>query len=216
MEWVDDDRIIVEPSRLLRELRAGKVTIGEIFLVDVKAGRTTPLISMLTSNRFSQARSEQRQDPFIQARVFSMHSGNPDEILIESNSAINGRNSTLSRFNIRTKRQDGFAAAPLPAGRFILGENRRAALFTGQNQDGNTIVYYMPPSTGKATVQWQRKFEFRREEEKLLPFGWTGKGDEYYAYENRDLPTRGVVVWDAVSGNTRLLFPFREICLGCW
>src|SRR5690606_1800346 len=40
----------------------------------------------------------------------------------------------------------------------------------------------------------------------LRPVAWTGQGEEYYALEGRNQPTRAVVIWNAADNTQKLLY----------
>jgi len=192
VRFVDDDNLLIQPSRLTSATRATKVSAGEIIRVDMKTGQSSLLYSTLAP------KPPVAKTP---ARILAMHSSEPGDILIQTiESAATPRPGTVYRMDAATGGLHEELEAPIPDARFITGAGGRVMLAFGVDASGRSVVYSRPGAT------WVQKVSTRREEGELIPVAWTGEGEKYFALDTRDAPTRGVVIWDAATGTQKLLY----------
>jgi len=211
LRWVDDQHLLIQPARLLPEQSAGKLRTGEIFRVDVEDGKSLPIYSIFVGTGSTTSMTRTRVDGKAPAQILSMRSGNPKEILIQTwSSGINKEPGAVYRLEIQSGKLRGAAASPVLDARFVTGARERVALASGTDEDGHSVLYYLPDENVKGGNHWTPKVITSRKEGKLEPIAWTGKGEEYYALDTRDASTTGVVVWDAVANTQRLLFRNAE------
>jgi dienelactone hydrolase len=112
----------------------------------------------------------------------------------------------LGTVELRSGKQSRVAMLPLRGGQVITGPDQRAALAFGKNEADEELVYYLPESRRIAGKDWQLLVRSGSGERGLRPLVWSGQGEEYYALDGRDQPTRAVVMWNAKNNTQKILF----------
>jgi dipeptidyl aminopeptidase/acylaminoacyl peptidase len=150
------------------------------------------------------------RDAIGPVRLVSVHSDKPDHLLFQTTRANQRSGSTIGTgaflFNLKDNKQTPVATLPLSGTQLITGPEHRVALAAGVNARNETVVYYLPESARAAGKDWQLVTSSAAGARGLRPIAWTGSGEEYYALDGRDLPTRAVVIWNAVTNTQRLLY----------
>jgi dipeptidyl aminopeptidase/acylaminoacyl peptidase len=217
LHWIDDQQLVIQPARLLPQSGAGKFLTGEIYRVDVAAGKSTMLYSIFSRTTGSTSRTERRSEAEVPAQIMSVRSGVPNEVLIQTaSSAISRLPGAVYRLNVRTGKLVGIGASPVLGARFVTGSGHRVALANGADEEGRSVLYYLPNNRDRAENNWELKVATRREEGQLVPVAWTGNAEEYYALDTRDASTRGIVIWDALKNSQRLLHRNAEADFTQW
>jgi dipeptidyl aminopeptidase/acylaminoacyl peptidase len=142
-------------------------------------------------------------------RVVSMRTNNPDQVLIQTTRSNDRSGNTDASgaflLNVKDNKQTRVATLPVNGGQFVTGPNRQVALATGVNAKNETVVYYLPENVRAEGKDWQLVAASGSGKRGLLPVGWTGSGEEYYALDGREGPTRAVVIWNAATNTQRVL-----------
>jgi acetyl esterase/lipase len=186
---------------------AGRIP-GTVTTVNRVSGREYSPDGFGTSSRITNPGQSAKQ---VAARrpvqILSMRSNTPGDILIQTMAGLDGRfPATASRLNVRNGQLAEVMQAPMPDARFTTGPAQRIALAQGTDEEGRSVVLYLPAGKAGVAESWVTKVVTRREQGELIPVAWTGKDEKYYALDSRDAPTRGVVIWDAASSSQELLF----------
>jgi len=95
----------------------------------------------------------------------------------------------------------------------IVGPDHKVAVMSGVTAENEPVVYYLPPEAREAGKDWKLQVKGGAGQRGLRPLVWTGKGEEYYALDGRDMSTRGVVIWDATSNSRKVLFHDPDVDL---
>src|SRR5690606_33789486 len=85
------------------------------------------------------------------------------------------------------------------------------AVVTGVNEAGEQVVYYLPEPARAQGSDWQLQARGNSGGRGLRPLVWSGTGEDYYALDGRDLPTRAVVMWNAGNNTQRLLYRHPDV-----
>lgn len=145
--------------------------------------------------------------------VVDARTGVADQALIQTTlSEKKGNPLKYGAFEMRTDNGalKRVASLPVEGGKFLTGENHRVTLTTATNSRHERTVHYLPPQlrTKEREEPDVRHWQLRVTSDAingLEPLAWTGKAEEYYALDGRDLPTRAVVIWDAEQNTRRVL-----------
>jgi dipeptidyl aminopeptidase/acylaminoacyl peptidase len=150
------------------------------------------------------------RDALGPVRLVSRLAGRPDQLLLQTTRANQRSGGTAGTgaflFNLKDNRQTPVATLPLSGARLVLGPDSRVALATGVNARNETVVYYLPENARAGGKGWQLVSSSAAGERGLRPIAWTGSGEEYYALDGRNLPTRAVVIWNALTNTQRVLY----------
>jgi dipeptidyl aminopeptidase/acylaminoacyl peptidase len=145
-------------------------------------------------------------------RIVAGRRQSPDQVLIQTTfTDRHGITDGYGAFewNLRGGQQRRVALLPVANGQFIAGPDDRIALAAGVNAQNERVVYYRPPSERETLGGWQ--LAASNAGDGLMPIAWTGKGEQYYALDARDSPTRAVVVWNAADNTRELLYRHPDI-----
>jgi dipeptidyl aminopeptidase/acylaminoacyl peptidase len=141
-------------------------------------------------------------------RVVSTRTLQPDHILIQTTRA-NTRSGNPSGgvylLNVKDMRQTMVATLPLNGAQVVTGPDHQVALAWGVNGNNETEVYYLPPEARAQGKDWKLVMRTAGGARGLQPVAWSGNGEEYYALEGRNLPTRAVVLWNAADNSQKQL-----------
>lgn len=205
--WLDEKTLLVTPSRIVPGYRDGMVLAGEILRVDVETGKSEMIYSPVSSRTQTTTRADRRVGQTLPADILSIRSGVPGEVLIQTyGSSTAGAHGQAFRMNVRSGRLAGAASAPTPNASFVTGPGDRVTVAYGITADYLRATYHFEDDAATGRPAWARKSTTRREEGSLVPVSWSGTGQQYYALDNRDAPTRAVVLWDAATNTQQLLY----------
>ncbi len=154
-------------------------------------------------------RSKKGPKAYGPVSAVATRTGDADQLLFQTWWAGHGANTGgygVFRLDLSSGRQEQVAALPLRDGRVIAGPDHRPALVSGVNAADEQVVYYLPVSARAEGKDWQLLARSGSGQRGLRPVAWTGNGEEYYALDGRDTPTRAVVVWNASDNTQRLLY----------
>jgi dienelactone hydrolase len=235
LRWLGERRLLVQaewPSHGFRRFREflGTMLIADLdtsvvqVLNDFPAMDLDPLATQARQEELGQpppprrnsrgaSNPEAEPEPVTTAqgpvRLVATNTGTAEQILIQTTrdhlgDATDGYGAFL--LNLQDNTQSQVATLPLHGGQFITGPAHRVALVVGVTAQNERVVYYLPPDARAEGKDWQLLVNNASGERGLVPLAWTGTGEEYYALDGRDGPTRGVVVWDAATNTQRLLY----------
>jgi dienelactone hydrolase len=150
------------------------------------------------------------RDSLGPVRFISRLAGRTEQLLIQTTRANQRSGSTAGTgaflYNLRDNKQTQVATLPLTGARLVTGPETRVALATGVNARHESVVYYLPENARAGGKAWQLVTSSPAGERGLRPIAWTGSGEEYYALDGRNLPTRAVVIWNALTNTQRVLY----------
>ncbi len=142
----------------------------------------------------------------VQTRV----GGDPNLLMFQTwrnrSRSGNGEGSGAFVLDLENEKQTRVATLPVNGGRFVFGPGRRISLAWGINAENKQVVYYLAPEVREGGREWQLAVASPAGARGLQPVAWTGNGEEYYALDGRDLPTRAVVAWNAADKTRRVLY----------
>lgn len=207
LHWLDESVLLVQPSRYVPWFSDGMVLAGEIIRANVDTGKSEMIYSYISSNSQTATMAGRREVRMLPAQILSMRSGTPGEVLIQTLGYIaGGETGAVLRLDTRSGRTNGVAASPTPGADFVQGPGDRVMVAHGITSGYDRVTYHLESEGSSGRPSWVRKSTTGRRDGSLLPTGWSGTGTEYYALDNRDAPTSGVVLWDAVPNTQRLLY----------
>ncbi|MEY2854931.1 MAG: hypothetical protein RL030_2063 [Pseudomonadota bacterium] len=207
LEWLDERTLLVQPSRIVPGFRDGMVNAGEILRADVDTGKSEMIYSYISSRDTGRTLARSREVRSLPAVILSIRSGSPDEVLIQTlGSSTAGEQGMVYRLNVRTGHIYGSAGSPVPNASFVTGPGERVLVAQGTTPDNKLVTYHLETDAQTGKPAWARKSTTTREQGELTPVSWSGTGTQYYALDNRDAPTLGVVMWDAAANTQQLLY----------
>ncbi len=223
IQWLDEDRLLVQPDWPLLGLRRIREPLGSILITDVDGHTVKDLYAAPVGVEHTDMFGYQRQqeeatkllfmgpDAFGPVRLIKARTGELDHILFQtlrrdSGYFFNTGGYGIFQLDVASNTQTRVAMLPLRGGRVITGPENRAALVAGANEADEQVVYYLPEDVRAEGRKWQRVARSKPGERGLRPLAWTGQGEEYYALEGRNQPTRAVVIWNAKDNTERLLY----------
>lgn len=222
MRWLDEDRLLLQPDWPVPGLRRLRDHLGTLLVQDIH-GRTlhelhpTPvgtIDAFEDLRRIEQFVKQTRigpvtgPDAFGPLGVVAARTG-PGRMLFQTlwtGGGFESRGQGIFELDVASGRQSRVAALPMRGGKVILGAENRPALVAGRNEAGEPVVYFLPPEARERGEDWKLVASSGRGERGLEPVAWTGNGEEYFALDGRDTPTRAVVVWNARDDTRRLLY----------
>jgi dienelactone hydrolase len=142
-------------------------------------------------------------------RLIAARTGTPDQMLFQTLRTDRGGNADgygAFLLNLADRQQTRVALLPMPGAELITGPAQRISLATGINAQHQRVVFYLPPEARAAGSNWQLLVSSDGAERGLRPVAWAGTGEEYYALDGRNLPTRAVVIWNAADNSQRVLY----------
>jgi dienelactone hydrolase len=147
----------------------------------------------------------------LQTRV----AGQPDVLLFQTTRTRdrrgNGEGFGAFQLNLREMQQTRVATLPVHDGQIITGPQHRVALAHGVDAENREVVYYLPPAAREGGRDWQLVASSDKGQRGLRPISWTGTGEEYFALDGRDSPTRAVVIWNAADNTRRVLYSHPSV-----
>ncbi len=218
LRWLDESRLLVQPDWPLRGLRRLREPLGTMLVTNIDgrilhelnavAAGTLDAFAGRRTREANALRTKKGTNAYGPVRAIAMRTSETGQLLFQTLWAggVGSRSFGIFQLDLRTGKQNRVAALPLRAGKVVTGPGQRVALVAGPNTQDEQVVYYLPEEERIAGSDWQVVARSRAGERGLLPVAWTGAGEEYYALDGRDLPTRAVVVWDARSNTQRLLY----------
>ena len=238
LRWSGEQKLVVQPDWPLHGLRRVRVPLGSILISDM-AGRNLQQINGIffgTIDPLQDIRSEElvtsgsralntgRTDhpdngkmPNRRAegpvRLIAARTGVADQALIQTRRTDRAGNTDgygAFQVNLQSLAQNRVAMLPLPDSRFVTGPGDAIALAAAVNARNERLLYYLPPDKRSAGKDWQLLVQAGSGERGLEPIAWSGNGEQYFALDGRNLPTRAVVMWDAANNTQRVLYRHAE------
>lgn len=226
--WASERRLLITPQWPLRGLMRVRDRIGVIMTSDLDGGNPHTVNREAFSTRdpldmqrrdaealaaaarpYDPERASQARNAMGPVRMVATRSQQADKLLFQTIAANDRGGNTESSgaylLDLKNHRQTRVATLPLTGGNFITGPGQRVALVTGVNAANESYVYYLAEARRDEGRDW-RLVASTQGTRGLRPVAWAGTGEEYYALDARDTPTRSVVIWDAATGNQRLLY----------
>lgn len=222
--WASESRLLDQWEWPRPGFRVDWEYLGGIHILDVERGSNMPL--SIDPRRLTLNSYPVELRPYLgkiisiaegPLRVVSARTDAPDRTLIQT--TLSKKNGIkYGAFEVRTdsgalKR---VASLPIEDGRFLTGAGHRVVLTTAVNSRNERVVYYLPPAMrarerdDPKVSHWQLSVTSDAFNG-LEPLAWTGKADEYYALDGRDLPTRSVVIWDAEHDSRQVLYSHSTV-----
>lgn len=217
--WVSESRLLSQWEWPRPGFRVDWDYLGDLHVLDVDRGLNIPM--SIDPKGLARTGLPVELRPYV-ARILSIADGplrvidartnNPDQALIQTTLSrkhgIKYGAFELSTDNGALKR---VAALPVGDGKFLTGAGHQVELVKATISQDERVVYYLPPDMrARERADPQASHWLLRVTSNasygLEPIAWTGKEDEYYALDGRDLPARSVVAWDAEHDTRRVLY----------
>jgi dienelactone hydrolase len=207
-EWANDSRLLISPARRFPGFIAYKAPTGEIIGLNADGTGLELLFGPLANNRMQTGtRIEQRQSIYAAGSVIDILP-DPDEVLIQTwGYGIEGEINSAYRMNHKTGILKKVATSPIRNGTFLTDVDHRIALVSGENRAGNDQVFYRQ----RDPADWKLMADSQLRKGQLWPVAPSGQKDEFYALDNRDAPTFGVLAWAPAAGTQRLLYRHPDV-----
>ena len=230
VSWASERRLMIEGNFPLRGVVRAWEPLGMLRFTDPDGGKPHNINgeALTTQDPLVQGRREEEsvaeaasnakppgeklatRNSMGPVRLVTTHTDKPDQILFQTVRANDRGGNTDSSgaflLNLKDNRQTRVATLPLTGGQFVTGPGHQVALVTGINSRNETVVYYLPENVRAGGKDWQLVVKSPAGQRGLRPVAWTGNGEEYYALDGRGTPTRAVVIWNAATNTTRLLY----------
>jgi len=241
VRWVGEDRVLVQPDWPDHGFLRIRLPLYSIFLTDedghnLREVNPTPPRFLQPINelvrdeavdsgprQYNTGRTDNPQngknpdrDALGPVRVIEARSGTPDIALFQTTRTDrDGNTDGFGAFtlNVRDGTQKRVATLPLPKGEMIVGPDHKVAVLSGVTAQNEPVVYYLPPDARDAGKDWKVLVKTSAGQRGMRVVAWSGKGEEYYALDGRDLPTRGVVMWNAATNSRNLLYRNPDVDL---
>jgi dipeptidyl aminopeptidase/acylaminoacyl peptidase len=234
VRWVGEDRVLVQPDWPDHGFLRIRLPLYSIFLTD-ENGHNIEEINP-TPPRFLRPIDELQRDEAVDSgprqyntgrtdnpqngknpdrkalgpvRVIEARTGVPDMALFQTmRTDRDGDTDGYGAFtlNVRDGTQKRVAMLPLPYGEMIVGPDHKVAVLSGVTARNEAVVYYLEPEAREAGKDWKVRVKTGAGQRGLRPVAWSGNGEEYYALDGSDMPTRGVVLWNAETNARKLLY----------
>jgi dipeptidyl aminopeptidase/acylaminoacyl peptidase len=220
VRWLDEERLLLQPDWPLPGFWRLREPLGTLLIRDIDGhelqqlhptaeGTTDAFAGLEVVDRIAQRIPlRSTANAFGPVRVIAARPGAANQMLFQT--VWNGTGSAsedygVYRLDISSCGQTRIATLPM-RGQVITGPGHRPALVGGVNEAGERVVYYLPEDARTRGEGWQLRVQSGSGERGLVPVAWTGSGEEYYALDGRDSPTRAVVVWNARNNTQRPLY----------
>jgi dipeptidyl aminopeptidase/acylaminoacyl peptidase len=208
VHWIGDTGVLVQPGYLMPG--QPRWPTGEIMRVDIAAGKVERLYGFSGAGGLHGSMAGKREATWSPARLLSMNSTQSGHAYVYTDAVMSGSGDEdgIFRMDLRTGRLVRVSISPAPNARVVTGRDNRITVLSGSGDDNKWEVFSLAEGND---AKWTRRVTGTLEEGRLMPVAWTGKGDEYYALDNRDAPTDGVVIWNAATNETRLLYRHPQV-----
>lgn len=227
--WASQERLLIQTQWPRRGFHRIREPVGMLMLSDPNGGKphyinreaigTSEPLDLLRRDEEAVAAAARPYEASAArlagnssgpVRLVSTRAAQPDHILFQSiratNRTGNPGGSGAFLLNLKTNRQTMVATLPLNGAQLVTGPDHQVALAWGVNADNESVVYYLPPAARADGRDWQLLVRTGSGARGLRPVAWSGNGEEYYALEGRNQPTRAVVMWNAADNTQRVIY----------
>lgn len=241
IRWASNKRLLVQPDYPEKGFRRARELIGSVFVIDTDrhqlrtlnpdptARGANPLREKRDADEASavaRAKREARgkedtvgknadRNAIGPLQLINARTILPETMLFQTtrNTSRNGTTDGYGAFylDMRAWNQTRVASAPVPDAQFVEGPEGRITLAFGMTDDYKPVVYYLPTAARAAGTEWQLRITGPSGDRGLRPIAWTGKGEEYYAFDNRGRDTNSVVIWNAEQDTQRVLYHHPDV-----
>jgi dipeptidyl aminopeptidase/acylaminoacyl peptidase len=200
--WVNDRRLLLEPQRRFPGLTTYKTPTGEIFGLDAN-GKAFEILFGFQAGKLGAGKLGGREARREAAQIVDLPPDDPDHVIVQTlGYGVKGEFNEALRLDAESGRTDKLAGSPLHNGRFLTDNRHRVVLVHGVNDAGVYEVYFR----AEPGQDWKLVASAERTAGAIVPFAHTSSDGEFFALDDRDAPTRGVVAWKPATGEQRLLF----------
>ena len=208
IEWANDHRLLVQPTRRFPGMTAFKQATGEIIGIDADCKKGDLLFGYAAGDLQGAMRAKHRESIDAPARLLSTLPDEPDSVLIQSYGyGIKGDYNAVYKMNVNTGILTKIAGSPIRNGNFVIDADHRVAFVYGNDSEGLGQTFFRPRDKRAATQgEWQRVATENLPEAFMSPVGPSGTAGEFLVLDNRDASTRGVFSYSPETGASKLLF----------
>ena len=205
--WVSEKRIIVSPQRRFPGYTTYKAPTGEIFGIDANSKNFEMLFGYLAGKMQTGTKITVRQDTYASARPIDMMPEDRQHVIIETqgyrmNGAPEGEYAAAYRMDVNNGRLDKLASSPLRLAYFMTDAQHRVVLLSGENEAGIEQSFYRKDPKDPWTMVGSNEHAAGH----IEPIHRAENEGEFYALDDTDAATSGVILWRPASGERRVLF----------
>jgi dipeptidyl aminopeptidase/acylaminoacyl peptidase len=212
-EWANESRLLIQPSRRFPGYSSFKIPTGELLGLDAD-GKGAVLLFGYRAGDQDAVLARQRQSTLAGAYVLGRLPENPAEVLIQTfgyrGYGVEGAFNAVYRMNVQHGKLAKLATAPVRNATFLTDIDRRVALASGNDLEGDNQVFFRAAGGD----EWKLVAHSARDAGSIWPVATSGRKGEFYALDDRDASTRGVFVWTPESGEQRLVFRHPGVDVG--
>jgi dipeptidyl aminopeptidase/acylaminoacyl peptidase len=202
VEWANDERLLIQPTRRFPGLTAYKVPTGEIFGLDYNGTNLDVLFGYAAGQQQAGTRLRVRESIDAPARLLTTLTEDDGSVLIQSYGyGIEGDFNHAYRMDVDSGLLTRVANSPIRDGTFFTDLGQRVAFVYGEDHEGNAVTYYRPPEG-----DWQLVAKADDRGGTMVPVGPWNDAGEFLVLDNRDAPTAGVFLYSPRDGGSKLLF----------
>jgi dipeptidyl aminopeptidase/acylaminoacyl peptidase len=207
-EWINERRMLLEPQRRFPGLTSYKARTGELFGIDADGKNGDLLFGYQAGVQQTGTNIAQRKSTYAPAEILGRIPGQSTEVLIQTYGyGYAGEYNAAYRMNAMSGKLVKVAGSPLRDGTFVTDVDQQPVLVYGQDVQGGLQVFHRPASSS----QWKLLVQAAPNEPGFWPISSTGVKGEYFAFDNRGGPTRGVVVWSPEAQTEKVLFRHKDV-----
>ena len=211
IEWANDHRLLIQPTRRFPGVIAYKAPTGEIMAIDADGKNADVLFGYSAGNPQLAARTKHRDSIEAPARLLSTLPGDPNTVLIQSYGyGIKGDFNSAYRMNVNSGLLTPLATSPVRDGQFVVDTEHRVAFVYGNDGDGRSRVYFRPPGE----LNWTLVAQEGDDEGFMYPIAPWDKNGAFLALDDRDAPTSAVFSYEPASRKSTLLFRSPDVDAG--
>ncbi len=203
VEWANDHRLLIQPTRRFPGLIAYKSPTGEIFGIDADCKKAEILFGYAAGQLQTGTHVRQRESINAPARLLATLPEEPDSVLIQSYGyGIKGDYNAVYKMNVNSGLLANVAASPVRDGTFLTDAAHRVAFVYGNDLEGSGQLFYRPAGVN----EWSLVAKEISPQAFIWPVGHWNTPGEFLVLDNRDASTTGVFSYAPQTGTSKLLF----------
>ena len=202
-EWVNDQRLVIQPAQQFPGYQAYKAPTGEIIGFDSDGKKTEMLFGFRAGQDQAGHILQQRQSKEVWARLVDVPYDDTDTIIIRTGSY--GRrtdSSSLQRLNVRNSRLARISGSPVNEAYYILDWKYQPLFVNGETDSGDYQSYKYKPDD----KTWELVATSAQNTGSVWPFSQTENPAEFLALDDEGSATQSVIAWNPTTKEKRVLF----------
>ena len=203
-EWVNDERLVIQPAQRFPGLTAFKTPTGEIYGMNADGSRLSRLFGYRAGEQQLGTHMRRNKSTWASARIIDLLPGDRKHIVIETHPYnLSGTSSYALLLNVYTGKSKRLAYSGDRTATYVTNGRGAVTLRTQVEAGGDTMIEYRANAKAPFIPQFPTG---DIEQGRFLPVTGMGRSNGFYALDDRDKPTLGLVIWTPGSRANRLLF----------